>query len=367
MTGLRHPSLGLEMTELPTPALVLDLDVFESNCATIADHLDDRGIDWRPHIKGHKSPVLARRMIEAGAVGVTCAKVGEAEEMLAGGVGAVLVANQPATNDAWARLARLQRAGWAAAAVDDVHHIEASRVAGDSIGVSIPLLVEVDVGMARAGVRTPEQAVSLAKEIVESPGVRFAGVMGYEGHLLTIQDQNEKRQAITEAVGRVLAAAEAIRDQSIEVDIVSCGGTGSYEITSEIDGVTEIQAGGGCLMDRFYRELCGVDLGNALFVVSSVGSRPTENQAILDAGWKALPDRGAQPICADLPGATVAQLYAEHLRLDLTGDADPQIGDRVTFIPGYSDATTVLHNEFLGVRDGVVVEVIPLTARGALQ
>lgn len=367
MTGIRHPSLGQEISELATPALVLDLDAFEANCAAIAGHLRERGVDWRPHIKAHKSPVLARKMIAAGAVGVTCAKVGEAEEMLAGGVDGVLVANQPSNSDAWLRLARLQKVGWAAAAVDHPHHVEAAGTAAENFGVSIPLLVEVDIGMARAGVRTTDQAVSLADRIVETPGVRFVGVMGYEGHLLTIQQQDEKRAAITEAIGRVLAAADAIRERSIEVGIVSCGGTGSYQISAAIEGVTEIQAGGGCLMDRFYRELCGVDLDNALFLVSSVGSRPTQGQAILDAGWKALPDRGAAPICFDIPEASVSQLYAEHLRLDLPRDSDPRIGERITFIPGYSDATTVLHNEFLGVRDGVVVEIIPLTARGALQ
>jgi D-serine deaminase-like pyridoxal phosphate-dependent protein len=184
---------------------------------------------------------------------------------------------------------------------------------------------------------------------------------------LTIPSRDEKERAIRAAVGAVVSAADAIREAGIEVEIVSCGGTGSYEITSEIDGVTEIQAGGGCLMDRFYREMCGVHLANALYLVAAIGSRPTQSEAILDAGWKALPDKVMTPVCVDLPGAEVSQLYAEHMRLDLPSGSNPQIGDRLLFVPGYSDATTVLHNEFLGIRNGVVVEVIPLLARGALQ
>ena len=366
MTTTKDSFIGLEVSDLPTPSLVIDLDAFESNCAILAGHMTARGIAWRPHIKGHKSPELAHKMIGAGAVGVTCAKVGEAEVMVAGGIDQVLVANQPSNADAWLRLARLQRDAWVAAAVDHPMHLELARSAERAAGSSIPLLIEVDIGMVRAGVRSVPQAVSLAREIVES-GLRFAGVMGYEGHLLAIPSPEEKKAAISSAVGQLIEVAEAIRESRIDVEIVSCGGTGSYEITSEIDGVTEIQAGGGCLMDRFYREMCGVELANALFLVSSVGSRPSHDQAILDAGWKALPDKVATPICIDLPGSEVSQLYAEHMRLDLPAGSDPQIGERLRFVPGYSDATTVLHNEFLGVRDGVVVEVFPLVARGVLQ
>jgi D-serine deaminase-like pyridoxal phosphate-dependent protein len=366
MTGSALRTIGLEVNELPTPALILDLDVFDTNAAVLANHLAARGVGWRPHIKAHKSPVLAKRMIAAGAMGVTCAKVGEAEEMVAGGVDQVLLANQPGTADAWDRLGRLQQRAWVAVAIDDRRHVEAAQAAGRAHSVSIPLLIEVDIGMTRAGVRSVEAAVALAKHI-ESVGARFAGVMGYEGHLLTIEDAAEKKQAIETAVGTLIEVADSIRRASIAVDIVSCGGTGSYEISSEIAGVTEIQAGGGCLMDRFYREMCGVDLSSALFLVASVTSRPTPEHAIVDAGWKALADRILPPVVVSLEGAEVSQLYAEHMRVQLAAGVNPEIGERIMFMPGYSDATTVLHNEFLGVRNGIVVEVIPLAARGALS
>lgn len=363
--GAHHPNLGRTIEELATPSLLVDLDVFEANCRTMASHMASRGVGWRPHVKAAKSPILARRMLEAGAFGVTCAKVGEAEEMVAGGITDVLVANQPSTPEAWARLARLQKAANVAAAVDDPVHVEMAVVAGGHAGVSVPLVIEVDIGMGRAGTRSSAEAVALARLIVSSEA-SFAGVMGYEGHLLAIEPEEEKRAQIEKAVGIVVTAAEAIRAESIDVGIVSCGGTGSYHISADIEGVTEIQAGGGALMDRFYREMCNVDLDQALFLVASVGSIPEAGQAILDAGWKALPDRLIDPGCHDLAGGVVAQLYAEHARLEYPEDAGLEIGDRVVLVPGYSDATTVLHNEFLGVRDGVVVEVIPLVARGVL-
>jgi D-serine deaminase-like pyridoxal phosphate-dependent protein len=361
-----HPGLGLPISQIPTPSLILDLDVFDDNCRTIAEFLVPRNVEWRPHIKGHKSPALARRMLEAGASGVTCAKVSEAEIMASAGIGNILVANQPATLDAWRRVARLQGATWVGVAIDSVEHVDIALKAGAEAGVTIPLVIEVDIGMNRAGVHSPEEAVAVASYAVQV-GADFAGVMGYEGHLLTVWPLEDKQAAIGAAVGKVAEAAEAIRASSIPVGIVSCGGSGSYEISSQIDGVTEIQAGGGCLMDRFYRESCHVDLRNALFVVASVSSRPAKNKAILDAGWKAIPDRLGIPRPRDLPDVEVAQLYAEHARLEWTGDFDPPLGERVVLIPGYSDATTVLHDEFLGVRDGVVVEVIPLSARGALR
>lgn len=362
----RHPGLGLSISELPTPSLLLDLDAFERNCRALSGHLADRNVAWRPHVKGHKSPRLAREMIDAGAIGVTCAKVSEAEIMVAAGIGNILIANQPATEDAWHRLAQLQGATWVAAAIDDPAHIRMAVDAGRDRGVSIPLVIEVDIGMGRAGVRSSSAAVELAQRAVES-GARFAGVMGYEGHLLTTWPEHEKERVIRDSVGRVVEAANEIRSHSIPVDIVSCGGSGSYRISAEIGGVTEVQAGGGCLMDRFYREQCHVDLEQALFVVASVGSRPSPTQAILDAGWKAMPPNLAMPVCRDHPDLEVAQTYAEHCRLDLPEGFDPRIGERVVFIPGYSDATTVLHDEFLGFRDETVVEVIPLAARGALR
>lgn len=361
-----HPGLGLPIAELPTPSLILDLDVFEDNCATIAGFLNPRGVNWRPHVKGHKSPVLAKRMLAAGASGITCAKVSEAEIMAAAGVPNILVANQPATMDAWRRVARLQRATWVGVAIDSVEHVDLAVQAGKEAGVSIPVVVEVDIGMNRAGVHSPEEAVEVAT-YADGAAVTFAGVMGYEGHLLTVWPLEEKQAVISAAVGKVAEAAEAIRAASIPVDIVSCGGSGSYQISSQVDGITEIQAGGGGLMDRFYREKCHVDLRNALFVVASVGSRPARNKAIIDAGWKSIPDRLGIPLPVDLPGVEVVQLYAEHARLEWEGDFDPPLGERVVLVPGYSDATTVLHDEFLGVREGVVVEVIPLLARGALR
>ena len=362
----RHPSLGLTIEELPTPSLLLDLDVFEANCAKLASALKASNVAWRPHTKGHKSPRLARKMMEAGAVGVTCAKVGEAEVMVGGGIDSVLIANQPSTREAWARLARLNRAAWVAAAVDCVEHVEMAAEAGRAAGVEIPLLIEVDIGMDRAGVRSSDEAVALAQAMVDAD-VIMAGVMGYEGHILDIWPFEEKKAVISTAIGIVIDAKDAIEAAGIPVEVVSCGGSGSYEITSEVPGVTEIQAGGGCLMDIFYRETCHVDLDHALFLVGSVASRPTPDRAIVDTGWKALPARVGHPVCADLPDVKVAQLYAEHLRLEKEGGLDLEIGERVVFIPGYSDETTVLHNEFLGIRKGTVVEVIPLEARGVLQ
>ena len=358
--------IGTDIFDLPTPSLLLDLDAFDSNCRTLSSHLAARGVAWRPHSKAHKSPVLARRMIDAGAIGITCAKVSEAEVMVAGGVDQILVANQPSNRLAWDRLASLQGSARVIAAVDSIAHVEAAEAAGHAADETISLVVEVDIGMNRAGVRSIDEAVSLARRI-EASDCHFAGVMGYEGHLLTIESPGEKESAIRSAVGIAVEAAEAIRADGVEVEIVSAGGTGSYEITSEIEGVTEIQAGGGCLMDRFYREMCGVDLENALFLVASVGSTPDSNIAIVDAGWKALPDRGMSPICVEPDGAAVSQLYAEHARLELDDSVDLNIGDRVLLLPGYSDATTVLHEEFIGFRNGVVEEVIPLEGRGSLR
>ncbi|MFP5330746.1 MAG: alanine racemase, partial [Acidimicrobiia bacterium] len=177
-------SLGLPIEAVPTPSLLLDLDAFDRNVRKIAHYLDERGVAWRPHVKGHKSPILANRMVEAGAIGVTCAKVSEAEVMVASGIDEILIANQPATSEAWERVARLQGAASVAVAIDHAAHVRLAREAASGFGVTIPLVIEVEIGMNRAGVRSTAQGVDLAREIVDG-GQVLAGVMGDEGHLLT--------------------------------------------------------------------------------------------------------------------------------------------------------------------------------------
>jgi D-serine deaminase-like pyridoxal phosphate-dependent protein len=364
--------IGRPVSELVTPCLTLDLDIFERNAAAISGYLRDHGVAWRPHAKGHKSPILAQRQLEAGAIGLTVAKVGEAEVMVAGGVPSILVVTEQATRERLDRVAALNRGAEVIVPVDNALHVQLAAEAGRDAGVEIPVVIEVDIGMHRCGV-APEAALGLAMQAAALAGVRFAGVFGYEGHLLRAWPEDEKERQIREALGLLVGAAETIRGAGIEVPIVTAGGTGSYRYSAKVTGITELEAGGGCLMDLMYRDDCHVGpetgLDFALTVRAMVVSRPAPDRAITDAGWKTMSNAHHVPEVKDVPGASVRSLSAEHGTLDLTpeGDANLRIGDVVEFIPGYHDSTVFLHDRIFGVRQGVVTEVIPVAARGRLS
>jgi D-serine deaminase-like pyridoxal phosphate-dependent protein len=359
--------IGRMLTDLDTPAPLLDLDRFESNAAYICGFLGAHGLGWRPHSKGHKSPFLARRQLELGAIGITCAKLSEAEVMIAGGIPEVLVANHLGTARKWARAAAVQRVGRVIVCVDDFEHVRLASIAASAAGVTIPLLLEVDIGMHRVGVTSPDAALDLAAQIHALPGLQLLGVMGYEGHLLRAWPAEEKRQRCAEALAILTGTADALRADGHTVEIVSSGGTGSFEHTADVAGLTESQAGGGCLMDRFYAEDCHVTLAHALTLLATTVSVQTEGRAIVDAGFKALgsPSGFAAPWILERPGVEVLALSAEHGILTVA--ANPlAVGDQVRIIPAYSDAMLFLHDRLIGHRNGRVTDVIAMPGRGRL-
>ena len=362
--------LGLSKDELDTPALLLDLDKFERNASTISDFLRARGVDWRPHSKAHKSPAIARRQIELGAIGITCAKSSEAEVFVDYGIESILIANEQGRRSKLDRIARLNRRAEVITCVDSPFHVEQAGAAGRDAGVDVPVLVDLNVGMERTGLTPGEAPRDLARLIERTPGVRFMGLMGYEGHLLTVWPLEEKERQAREQMGWMIETRRLIEADGLEVKIVSGGGSGTYMVSGLIDGMTEIQAGGACFMDRFYGEECHMadDFEYALSVVATVTSRPTPARVIMDAGFKTMSDgESGRPIVTNRGGLTLQYLSAEHGNLELADGADPvEIGDRLEFLPGYSDTTTFLHNHFVGTRDGRVEALIPLVGRGKL-
>jgi D-serine deaminase-like pyridoxal phosphate-dependent protein len=354
-----HQYVGRSVADVPTPVLVLDLDVFDRNAGLISAELRDCGVDWRPHAKAHGNAVLAKRQIELGAIGVTCATVTEAAVLTQGGVPRILIANELATPHATDWAAVLQRTAEVIVCVDSDLGRDLLAQSAAVAGTEVPVLIEVDIGMARAGLHSGPELVRLAAAVTRTPGLRLEGVMGYEGHTLDLQPPERKAAEIEAAIAALLKARDDLRASGFMIETVSCGGTGSYRISSRIPGVTEIQAGGGCFNDRFYMEACGVSwLEPALTIHGTVTSRPSPDYAIVDAGMKSMSMSDGAPL-PQVEGATVTALYAEHGKLAVTGPArDLQVGDRVRFIPGYSDSTTMLHGGFVGVRNGVVDAIL---------
>jgi D-serine deaminase-like pyridoxal phosphate-dependent protein len=362
--------IGWAKDELDTPALVVDLATMEANIARMAETFRSAGVGWRPHTKGIKVPEIAHQLLRAGAFGITCAKLGEAEVMAAAGIRDILIANQVVGPVKAERLARLRPEADVIVAVDSLANVAELDAAALAAGVQLRVVVEVDTGMQRAGTAPGKPTVDLACAVHARRGLEFAGVMGWEGHTVGIADRDDKRRAIETAVGLLVDSADQCRRAGLEVDIVSCGGTGSYTVSAHVPGVTEVQAGGGIFGDVYYRERMGVDHPFALTVLTTVTSRPEANRIICDAGRKTMSSDSAapRPLLPNGVTATRVGLSAEHATVELAEPSErPHVGDKLEFVVGYSDTTVFLHDELYATRDGRVEAAWPILGRGKLR
>ena len=359
--------IGLPKTELDTPALLVDLDILEANIARIAATCRQHGVGWRPHLKGHKTIEIARKELAAGAVGITCAKLGEAEVMAAAGIPDVLIANQIVGPLKIRRLMELPADANPIVAVDSMANA-AELADAASRGRVTQVVIEVDIGMKRAGVAPGAAVVALAKAITERPSLRLRGLIGWEAHTVTIADPGEKERTVAAAIGLLTASATACRQAGYAVDIVSCGGTGSFPYCAMQPGVTDVQVGGAIFSDMHYRDHYHTDFPCALTLMAMVTSRPTATRIVLDAGKKSMSGDAAMPLPIGLPAVRGLRLSAEHATIELEAPSErPRVGDRVEFIVGYSDTTVHLHEEIVGIRRGSIECIWPIAARGRLK
>jgi D-serine deaminase-like pyridoxal phosphate-dependent protein len=360
--------IGLPVSELDTPVLLIDLDRLEHNIELMSGHFRQRGVAWRPHAKAFKCPAIAHMLRRKGAIGVTVAKVSEAEVMAAAGIDDILIAHMVVGPQKTARLAALQRTSHVKACVDHPDQVEPMGRSAVEAGVEIGVLVDVDLGMRRTGVPDAQAALALARKVSQTQGLRFEGLMGYEGHTLMIADPPEKRAAVAQAIGRLLEARRAVEADGLECRIISAGGTGTYQYTADIAGITEVQAGGGIFACRYYTDACRVT-GHlpALTLLATVVSRPAPDRAILDIGQKSVSGYRNPPILRDYPDCSIASLSAEHATVEVAPGVSLKIGEKLHVIPGYSDFTFVLHDRVLGHRKGRVESSWELHGRGRLQ
>jgi D-serine deaminase-like pyridoxal phosphate-dependent protein len=230
------------------------------------------------------------------------------------------------------------------------------------------VLIEVDIGMNRAGVAPGAPVVALACEIERRPGLRFVGVEGWESQATTMADPAEKERTVREAIAALDASARACREAGFTVDIVSCGGTGTFPFCIQQPGVTEVQIGGAIFSDMHYRLDYHVDFEPALTVLATVTSRPTPTRIVVDAGKKTMSGDAAMPAPRGLPPVRAMKLSAEHAKIELEEpSAEPKIGDKIELIVGYSDTTVHLHEEIVAVRSGRIDAIWWITGRGRIK
>ena len=357
---------------LNTPALLLDLDALDRNIARMAAHCRRTGQALRPHAKTHKSVQVARRQVAAGAVGLCCATLGEAEVLAGAGIPGVLVTSPVVGPGRAARLVALNEAAEGLMAVADDPAAVAA-LAEAAPGKPLQLLVDVDVGTKRTGVLSAQAAVALARQIDEAPGLVFAGIQGYAGHLQHVYDYAERAEAAAAVSERLAYVSSVLADAGLAPPLVTGGGTGTHDLDYRHGVLGELQAGSYTVMDVDYGKVALTADGPgpfepALFVSATVVSAAGEEFAIIDAGLKALATDGPMPLFArGAPeGAAFSFAGDEHGRVHYAEDnpARLRVGDIVELHPPHCDPTINLYDAYHALRGEVLEAIWPVDARG---
>ncbi len=366
-------SIGMDEKDIQTPCLIVDLDAFEKNVETMRAFCEKTGMRLRVHGKMHKSADVAKYQIEkGGGCGICCQKVSEAEAFARAGIKDILVSNQvrdPAKID---RLARLPNHGARAiVCVDDEANVADLSAAAQKHGNEIECLVEIDCGAGRCGVTTTEDVVRIAKAIDKAPGLKFAGIQAYQGAMQHMEDYDDRKAKIDIAVDMVRDAVEGLKAEGLECDIVGGGGTGSYYFEGNSGVYNELQCGSYAFMDADYGRIKDKDgnrideseFKNALFLLTSVMSHAKEEKAIVDAGLKAQSLDSGLPTIFGRDDVEYVKCSDEH---GVVADPDKvlKVNDKLRLVPGHCDPTCNVHDWYVGVRDGKVETLWPVTARG---
>ncbi len=372
--GYDVPALpGMREDEIQTPCLILDLDALESNIRKMGDYARAHGMRHRAHGKMHKSvDVLKLQQELGGACGVCCQKVSEAEVFARAGITDILVSNQvrdPAKID---RLARLPRYGARIiVCLDDVANVADLSAAAQKHGTQLDCFVEIDCGAGRCGVKTTPDVVAIAKAVAAAPNLRFAGIQAYQGAMQHIDGFEERRAKLDAAIAQVRDAVEGLTREGLKPELVSGGGTGSYYFETESGLYNELQCGSYAFMDADYGRILDrdgkrIDAGewkNALFILTSVMSHAKADKAICDAGLKAQSVDSGLPFIYGREDVKYIKCSDEHGVIE-----DPQgrlkVNDKLRLVPGHCDPTCNVHDWYVGVRNGQVETLWPVSARG---
>jgi 3-hydroxy-D-aspartate aldolase len=356
-------TVGQRIEEVDTPALILDLDAFETNIDTLARAVAGRA-RVRAHAKTHKCPEIAKRQIAAGAVGMCCQKVSEAEALVEGGVRDVLVSNEVVGPPKIARLAELSRRVHLGVCVDNLQNL--LQIA--ATGARLDVYIELEVGMGRCGIPPGEPAVALAKEILKHAHLRFAGLQAYHGRAQHIRSMEERHAVIELAAQHVERTKNLLKKSGIACPIVTGAGSGTFMFEVESGAWDEIQPGSYIFMDVDYARNEWADplprFRHSLFVLTTVMSRPSAGAAVVDAGLKASSVDSGMPTVWGKEGLKFTKASDEHGFIE--GRAPPPLGEKLLLVPGHCDPTVNLYDWYVCVRGNLVEALWPITARGAL-
>lgn len=350
--------LGMKVTDLPTPALLMDLDAMESNLLRMATFFRGSSAKLRPHFKAHQVFSLGKRQLEYGAVGITCAHLEHAEALVDEGIDSILIASEVAGASQIRHFVDLSRRVPVIVAVDNPKVVsDMARVAGER-KQELNVVVDVDVRLGRCGVKPGEAALSLARLVIEK-GLKFRGLMGYEGHV-ALPPGAEKDRVVVAALKRLEDTRILIEREGIGVEIVSCGGTSDFSIAAKCPGVTEIQAGSYLLMDSAYVPFAP-EFQPTLSILATVISKTPGERIVVNAGLRSMSGENGLPSIKGIPGLRTKALHIEHTIIEIT---DPalciDVGDKIEVWVSFLDQTLGLHDDLYGVRRGEVEEIMKI-------
>ncbi len=347
--------------QIETPALILDLEVFHRNLDKANAYIAGSKMRMRPHYKSSKCTAIAHMQLSAGAKGITCSKLSEAEDLVFSGIDDVLIANQVTEPSKLARLASLAKCARITVCVDTPENISALERAAAAQYAVIHCLVEYDIGMHRCGVYTPEEFLALAGHIAACPHLVFEGIQAYAGNLAHEADAKARRRSSATVEARLRHLIDFLRANGVACKEVSGVSTGTLEFRPKDTVYTEVQAGSYIYMDMSYRNV-GAPFENALFVLSTVISK-SAGATVFDAGMKSLPIDQALPALASHPDITLG-MSEEHCQATNERLSSIAIGQKLRIIPGHCCTTINQFNWLYLVRNGKVVDRLPVTGRG---
>jgi D-serine deaminase-like pyridoxal phosphate-dependent protein len=345
----------------------LDADALEANLQRMAAFFAGRHSKLRPHFKSHKCTTIARMQMKAGAIGITCAKLGEAEVVADAGIRNILLANQIVGPLKIHRLMELCRRADPMVLADSADNVRMLSEHAVAAGILLGVLVEVDTGMGRCGVAPGQPAVTLARLVAASPGLRFQGLHAYEGHSVDLRDETERVEKTRQSLKLLVDTRRAVERSGLPVKIVTGGGTGTYTLTGDYEGVDEVQAGSYAAMDWWYEDI-RPEFKQAMSILVTVVSQPRPDVIVIDVGRKGVGAEWGAPRIKNLPGSEVISYSSEeHMKIAVPQDSPIKVGDRLEIIPSHGCTTSNLYSEFVIHRNGLVTDKWPIEGRGKLQ
>jgi len=363
----------MNKNELDTPVAIIDLDVMEKNISEMAEIAKKSGIQLRPHIKTHKVPEIASMQIKAGARGITCAKLGEAEVMVDSiGIDDVFIANLIVGSQKIDRLLKLSEKAKVIVGVDSVEVAQPISDYAIKQGLKVPVLIKIDVGLQRLGVPYGKPALELAEKIDKMKGLELEGIYTHEGHAYGVTDNNQIKSIALEAGHKMIQTAEMIREAGIEVKTVSVGSTPTVRTSLTIEGITEVRPGAYVFNDYFEMRLgVSTEYDCAFTIFATVISVPSEDRAVIDAGTKSYTSDKAQAfgiygLIKGMPDVRLVRAYEEHGVINMP-EGKLKVGDRIEIIPNHVCPVVNLFDEVVALRKDKVEAIWKVSARGKLM